>query len=94
MLTTTEKVPPKPVEEVLKKKDLEVVLDMIKGQVNEKKSKFFKFIKHNAYSFIYEQLNLIEEKKLSTLCHGHFYQKRMCKPITRKFGPNNSKKVI
>ena len=25
----------------------------------------------------YDQLNLIEEKRLTTVCHGHLYQRRL-----------------
>ena len=32
----------------------------------------------------YEQLNLIEEKRLSALCHGQLYQKRMIRAHHKK----------
>ena len=32
----------------------------------------------------YEQLNLIEEKRLSALCHGQLYQKRMMQAHNKK----------
>ena len=32
----------------------------------------------------YEQLNLIEEKRLSALCHGQLYQKRMMRTHNKK----------
>ena len=35
----------------------------------------------------YEQLNLIEEKRLSALCHGQLYQKRMMQAHYKKFQP-------
>ena len=48
-----EKVSLKPFEEVLKQKEIEVVPNMIKGQVTRKEaSKFLKFIKHSEYSVV------------------------------------------
>ena len=35
----------------------------------------------------YEQLNLIEEKRLKALCHGQFYQKRMMRAYDKKVRP-------
>ncbi|EOY20400.1 RNA-directed DNA polymerase (Reverse transcriptase), Ribonuclease H [Theobroma cacao] len=35
----------------------------------------------------YEQLNLIEEKKLTALCHGLLYQKRMMRAYGKKVHP-------
>ncbi|XP_055960308.1 uncharacterized protein LOC130015005 [Mercurialis annua] len=35
----------------------------------------------------YDQLNLIEEKRLADLCHGQLYQKRMIKAHAKKMGP-------
>ena len=35
----------------------------------------------------YEQLNLIEEKRLVALCHGQLYQKRMMRPYDKKVRP-------
>ena len=35
----------------------------------------------------YEQLNLIEEKRLKALCHGQFYQKRMMRAHDKKVRP-------
>ncbi|EOY21330.1 RNA-directed DNA polymerase (Reverse transcriptase), Ribonuclease H, putative [Theobroma cacao] len=35
----------------------------------------------------YEQLNLIEEKRLTALCHGQLYQKRMMKAYGKKVHP-------
>ena len=32
----------------------------------------------------YEQLNLIEEKRLAALCHGQLYQKRMMRAYDKK----------
>lgn len=32
----------------------------------------------------YEQLNLIEEKRLTALCHGQLYQKRMMRAYDKK----------
>ncbi|XP_022751298.1 uncharacterized protein LOC111299998 [Durio zibethinus] len=38
----------------------------------------------------YEQLNLIEEKRLSALCHGQLYQKRMMRAHDKKTRKNLS----
>ena len=35
----------------------------------------------------YEQLNLIEEKRLKALCHGQLYQKRMMRTHDKKVHP-------
>ncbi|EOY03788.1 RNA-directed DNA polymerase (Reverse transcriptase), Ribonuclease H [Theobroma cacao] len=35
----------------------------------------------------YEQLNLIEEKRLATLCHGQMYQRRMMRAYEKKVRP-------
>ena len=35
----------------------------------------------------YEQLNLIEEKRLAAVCHGQLYQKRMEKAFDKKVRP-------
>ena len=32
-----------------------------------------------------DQLNLIDEKRLATICHGQMYQKRMIKAFNKKF---------
>ena len=32
----------------------------------------------------YEQLNLIEERRLAALCHGQLYQKRMMRAYDKK----------
>ena len=39
----------------------------------------------------YEQLNLIEEKRLSALCHGQLYQKRMMRAYNKKVWPRQFK---
>ena len=39
----------------------------------------------------YEQLNLIEENRLSTLCHGQLYQKRMMRAHNKKVWPRQFK---
>ena len=49
--------PPKPMKKILKQKESKAVLNVIKGQVIEKKaSEFLKFIKHSEYNVV-EQLN-------------------------------------
>ena len=35
----------------------------------------------------YEQLNLIEEKKMKVICHGQLYQKRMMRAHDKKIWP-------
>ena len=35
----------------------------------------------------YEQLNLIEEKRLKVICHGQLYQKRMMRAHDKKIQP-------
>ena len=35
----------------------------------------------------YEQLNLIEEKRMKAICHDQFYQKRMMKAHDKKIWP-------
>ena len=35
----------------------------------------------------YDQLNLIEEKRLKALCHGQLYQKRMIRVHDKKIHP-------
>ena len=35
----------------------------------------------------YDQLNLIEEKRLKTFCHGQIYQKRMMRAHDKKVRP-------
>ncbi|XP_048131575.1 uncharacterized protein LOC125314136 [Rhodamnia argentea] len=35
----------------------------------------------------YEQLNMIDEKRLQAICHGRFYQKRVAKSFNRKVRP-------
>ena len=35
----------------------------------------------------YEQLNLIEEKRLAALCHGQMYQRRMMRAYEKKVHP-------
>ena len=37
----------------------------------------------------YEQLNLIEEKRLAALCHGQLYQKRMMRAYDKKVRPKH-----
>ena len=52
-----ETTPTKPVERLLKIKEEEMVLDIIKESITEKEaSKFSKFIKHSEYNVV-EQLN-------------------------------------
>lgn len=41
----------------------------------------------------YDQLNLIEEKRLIALFHGQCYQKRMDRAYDKKIKPETSKKV-
>ncbi|PKI64543.1 hypothetical protein CRG98_015106 [Punica granatum] len=36
----------------------------------------------------YEQLNLIDEKRLTTLCHGQCYQQRMARTFNKKVRPH------
>ena len=40
----------------------------------------------------YEQLNLIEKKRMKAICHGQLYQKRMMRTHEKKGDPDNSKK--
>ena len=40
----------------------------------------------------YEQLNLIEKKRMNAIFHGHLYQKRMMKAHDKRFDPNSSEK--
>ena len=42
----------------------------------------------------YDQLNLIEEKRLKTLCHDQLYQKRMLRAMIRRFACDNFEKKI
>ena len=35
----------------------------------------------------YEQLNLIEKKRMKAICHGQLYQKRMMRPHDKKIRP-------
>ena len=35
----------------------------------------------------YEQLNLIEEKRMKAICHGQLYQKRMMRAHDKKIRP-------
>ena len=35
----------------------------------------------------YEQLNLIEEKRMKAICHGELYQKRMMRAYDKKIRP-------
>ncbi|XP_052489800.1 uncharacterized protein LOC105764069 [Gossypium raimondii] len=37
----------------------------------------------------YDQLNLIEEKRLRAICHGQMYQKRMIRAYNKKVRPRN-----
>ena len=37
----------------------------------------------------YEQLNMIEEKRLAAICHGQLYQSRMAKAFNKKVRPRN-----
>ena len=39
----------------------------------------------------YEQLNLIEERRLSALCHGKLFQKRMMRAYDKKVWPRQFK---
>ena len=36
-----------------------------------------------------DQLNLIDKKRLTAICHGHIYQKRMKKAFDKKVHPRN-----
>ena len=40
----------------------------------------------------YDQLNLIEEKRLKALCHGQLYQKRMMRAHDKKVRPRQFRK--
>ena len=40
----------------------------------------------------YEQLNLIEEKRMKAICHGQLYQKRMMRAHDKKIRPDSFKK--
>ena len=44
----------------------------------------------------YEQLNLIEEKRMRTICHGQLYQKRMIRAYDKKSQPRQfqEKKLV
>ena len=35
----------------------------------------------------YEQLNLVEEKRMKAICHGQLYQKRMMRAHDKKIRP-------
>ena len=35
----------------------------------------------------YDQLNLIDEKRLATICHGQLYQRRMKRAFDKKVCP-------
>ena len=35
----------------------------------------------------YEQLNLVEEKRMKAICHGQLYQKRMTRAYDKKVRP-------
>ena len=35
----------------------------------------------------YEQLNLIEERRMKAICHGQLYQRRMMRPHNKKIRP-------
>jgi len=39
----------------------------------------------------YDQLNLIEEKRMNALCHGHLYQKRMKQDFDKEVRPREFK---
>ncbi|XP_070010232.1 uncharacterized protein [Nicotiana sylvestris] len=36
---------------------------------------------------LYEQLSLIDGKRMNVVCHGHFYQKRMFKAFNKRVKP-------
>ena len=40
----------------------------------------------------YEQLNLIEEKRMKAICHGQLYQKRMMRAHDKKVWPRQFQK--
>ena len=40
----------------------------------------------------FDQLNLIEEKRMTSLCHGQLYQKRMKKAFDKKVKPREFRK--
>ena len=40
----------------------------------------------------YEQVNLIEEKRMKAICHGQLYQKRMMKAHDKKIRPRQFQK--
>ena len=40
----------------------------------------------------YEQLNLIEEKRMKAICHGQLYQKRMMRAHDKRIRPRHFKK--
>ena len=37
----------------------------------------------------YEQLNLVEEKRMKAICHGQLYQKRMMRAYNRRIRPRH-----
>ncbi|OMO50172.1 reverse transcriptase [Corchorus capsularis] len=41
-----------------------------------------------------DQLNLIDEKRVATICHGQLYQKRMERAYNKKCAPDSSKRGI
>ena len=41
-----------------------------------------------------DQLNLIDEKRLTAICHGQTYQKRMIKDFNKKSNVKNNKSGI
>ena len=40
----------------------------------------------------YEQLNLVEEKRMNAICHGQLYQKRMIRAHDKKIRPRQFQK--
>ena len=40
----------------------------------------------------YEQLNLVEEKRMKAICHGQLYQKRMMRAHNKKIQPKQFQK--
>ena len=40
----------------------------------------------------YEQLNLVEEKRMKAICHGQLYQKRMMRAHDKRSDPGSFKK--
>lgn len=42
----------------------------------------------------FDELNLIEEKRMTALCHGHLYQQKLNRALTKRWIPEYLEKVI